>query len=71
MAERKSVETCRWGRQTIRVPYPYWLDAEDRPWTCMRDEAPRPLENTDVCHNCPRWQPHRLVPGEPPDPSRA
>lgn len=66
MAEPKAVETCRWARPTIRVPYPHWTEAEDKPWTCMRDEAPRPLEDTDVCRECPRWQPHRVDAAELP-----
>jgi len=60
MTNPTSVETCRFARQTIRMPYPIWLDADDKPWTCLRDAQPRPLEDTSVCHDCPRWRPHRV-----------
>ena len=61
MDDRSSVETCRWARLTVRLPYPLWLDAEDKPWSCMRDDAPRPLDDTDPCHECARWEPRHLA----------
>ena len=60
MAERMSVETCRWAKPTIRAPFPQWLEAESKAWTCFRDAEPRALEDPSVCQECPRWQPHRL-----------
>lgn len=60
MGESSSVENCRWSRLTIQLPYPVWLESEDKPWSCLRDKEPRPLEDTDICHGCPRWEPRRL-----------
>lgn len=54
------VESCRWACMTVRLPYPLWLESEDKPWSCLRDPGPNPLESTDVCRGCPRWQPDRL-----------
>lgn len=61
MDERCSVETCRWARPTVRLPYPYWLDSEDKPWACLREPEPKTLEDTDVCKECPRWDPRHLA----------
>lgn len=60
MDKTSSVETCRWSRMTVRLDAPYWLEAEDKPWACLRDHEPRPLEDTDICHGCPRWDPRHL-----------
>lgn len=60
MPEPAAVETCRWARLTIRTPYPHWLDAEDRPWSCLCKSEPRTLDDPAECHHCPRWMPHRL-----------
>jgi hypothetical protein len=55
MKNLHSVTTCQSGVATLSLPYPLWLDAEDRPWSCTRTAEPRPLEFTDVCATCPRW----------------
>lgn len=60
MTDQTSVETCRFARLTVRMPYPLWLEAEDKPWTCLRDDPPRTLDDTSVCHGCARWMPHRV-----------
>ena len=60
MDEQTGVETCRWARLTVRLPYPLWMESEDKPWSCLRDQEPRPLEDTAVCHGCPRWEPRHL-----------
>jgi hypothetical protein len=60
MNDEQNVATCRWARQTLYLPYPMWLNAEDQPWTCLRDAEPRPLDDTDICRDCPRWEPRRL-----------
>lgn len=60
MDQASSVETCRWARMTVRLSYPLWLDSEDKPWSCLREPEPRPLEDTAVCHGCPRWEPRHL-----------
>lgn len=61
MPDPSSVETCRWARPTIRLPYPHWLEAEAKPWACLRDQEPRPLDDPAVCAGCPRWQSRRLA----------
>lgn len=60
MNERPSVESCRWARLTVRLPYPLWMESEDKPWSCLRDQEPRPLDDTAVCRGCPRWEPRHL-----------
>ena len=61
MDERSSVENCRWARLTLRLPYPLWLESENTPWSCLRNAEPRLLDDTAVCHDCPRWEPRRLA----------
>ena len=56
MTQTISAHDCRWGEQTIDLPWPEWLDAWDAPWTCCRDPKPRRLLTTDECANCPRWE---------------
>ncbi|MEW6321211.1 MAG: hypothetical protein AB1635_08980 [Acidobacteriota bacterium] len=60
MDEQTGVESCRWARPTVRLPYPQWLESEQKPWTCLRDAQPNSLEDTDICHDCPRWESRRL-----------
>lgn len=61
MDQRPNVENCRWARLTLRLPYPLWLEFEDKPWSCLRNAEPRPLDDTAVCHDCPRWEPRHLA----------
>lgn len=61
MDDHPSVETCRWARLTLRLPYPFWLEAEEKPWSCLRDTEPRALDDTAICRGCPRWEPRRLA----------
>jgi hypothetical protein len=49
--------TCRWAIPTLLLPAPYWWDAEDRPWACIRGGTPRVLETTEACADCPCWEP--------------
>ena len=65
MPEPNAVETCRWSRLTIRTPYPYWLAAEDRPWSCLCAADPKTLADPALCRQCERWTPHRLDPDLP------
>ena len=46
--------TCPWAVATLSLAAPAWLDAETAPWTCVRGAAPRVLETTDECVDCPR-----------------
>jgi hypothetical protein len=55
-AERHA-STCRWATPTLFLPAPYWWDAEVRPWACIRGDTPRVLDTTEVCAECPHWEP--------------
>jgi hypothetical protein len=61
MNELPSVVNCRWARPTVRLPYPYWLNAEELPWACLRDPEPHLLEDAERCRDCPRWDPRHLT----------
>jgi hypothetical protein len=54
---KRTAANCKWARPTMSMPAPIWLEAWDSPWTCVRDERPRPLPDTEICSDCPRWQP--------------
>ena len=57
--ERKHLAAnCRWATPTLLLEAPWWLDAWDFPWTCVRDPVPHPLPTTDICILCSRWEPH-------------
>ena len=57
---------CRWAMPTLFLRPPLWLEAEDYPWSCVRDETPRVLSSTDVCATCPDWELRRMgAAGEP------
>jgi hypothetical protein len=53
----RSASTCRWAVPTISLPDPVWTEADQSPWTCVRDATPRVLETTERCAACPRWEP--------------
>ena len=57
MSEIRSAAGCRWATPTLFLAAPYWFEAEDSPWACVRDAAPRVLTTTDACASCPRWEP--------------
>jgi hypothetical protein len=54
---QQTASTCRWARPTLFFDAPLWFDAENRPWTCVRDAAPNALSTTEACASCPRWEP--------------
>jgi hypothetical protein len=56
MADVRTVQCCRWAEPTLFVAHPYWTDAEDYPWSCLADGLPRPVQDTEVCSVCGRWQ---------------
>jgi hypothetical protein len=56
MTDIRRQEPCRWRGLTLFLPYPHWLGAEQDPWSCVRDVSPRPLETTEECLTCPRWE---------------
>lgn len=55
-AERKDIQHCRWADQTLLLDEPYWLNAWDFPWSCHRNGAPHPVEDTRECRTCARWE---------------
>lgn len=61
----KSASTCRWAVPTLSREGPEWLEAENSPWTCARDNAAHVLETTEPCEACPHWEARRASnPGE-------
>ena len=60
MDDESRVESCRWAKPTLQLPYPVWLNSEDTPWSCLRDREPRLLEDTAICLGCPRWESRRV-----------
>jgi len=61
MAARRDVQHCGWAQPTLFLASPLWTAAEDCPWSCDADGAPRPIEDTRVCGACGRW-----IPADPP-----
>lgn len=56
MTKTQGAGNCRWAVPTLTLESPAWADAEDRPWTCTRDETPEGLESTTTCESCVRWE---------------
>lgn len=57
MSANQGAANCRWAVPTLFLSTPAWADADDRPWSCLRDGTPHELESTDYCRNCVRWEP--------------
>ena len=53
---RYTPQHCRWAEPTLYLPLPFWLDGWDSPWSCRRGDPPRPIESTEECATCPRWE---------------
>jgi hypothetical protein len=51
-----SASTCRWATPTLFLQAPFWFEAENAPWTCVRDAAPRLLDTAEPCATCLRWE---------------
>jgi hypothetical protein len=51
--------TCHWLTPTRLMPSPHCLEAAGRPWSCVRDGHPRPLDMGELhqCATCARWEP--------------
>lgn len=49
---------CHWLTPTRLMPHPYWLNAGLKPWSCMHDRRPRPLDASALsqCATCTRWE---------------
>ena len=54
--------TCHWLTPTRIMPHAFSFDADTRPWTCLRDGAPRALCNDEfeACSACPRREARTL-----------
>jgi len=63
MTDKHSAANCQWATPTLLLQPPLWLEASDRPWSCVRDAAPSILDTTEICAACPRWEPHAQSPG--------
>jgi hypothetical protein len=59
MANPDNAVTCHWLTPTRIMPHPYGFEAGVRPWSCLRDGCPRPLDMSELrqCATCPRWEP--------------
>lgn len=56
MTKSQGAANCRWAVPTLLLSSPEWADANERPWSCLRDEAPVELESTIACATCVRWE---------------
>ena len=58
MERTESPVTCHWLTPTRVMPSPYWFEAGVRPWSCLRDSYPRPLDASELhqCATCARWE---------------
>ena len=61
-ATNHNLVTCRWLTPTRLMPHVFWLEADAKPWSCLRDGCPRPLTMPEIreCGNCPRWEAHNF-----------
>jgi hypothetical protein len=57
MPDGHTIQRCRWAEPTLFLINPLWMAAEEYPWSCRRDDAPHPVEDTTTCRTCARWQP--------------
>jgi len=50
---------CQWLTPTRNMPEPYRVEALTRPWSCIRDGYPRPLNPQELCDcaTCARREP--------------
>lgn len=64
MERSPNAANCRWAVPTLFLSAPAWLQAWDDPWSCVRDGEARPLDSTEPCADCPRWES-----GPKPDPT--
>jgi hypothetical protein len=56
MNNRQLDHKCRWAVPTVFLPYPLWLEGEHAPWSCECDGTAVPLETTETCLDCPRFE---------------
>jgi len=53
----RAAHSCRWSEPTLFRPFPQWLEADDRPWSCLNPRNPHPFESTEACRTCAEWEP--------------
>jgi hypothetical protein len=53
----RHASTCRWATPTLFLAPPFWFEADNAPWTCVRDVTPHVLDTTEPCAICGRWEP--------------
>lgn len=51
-----TIQRCRWAEPTLFLANPLWMAAEEYPWSCRRDGLPKPVDDTDACQKCGRWE---------------
>jgi hypothetical protein len=57
MAEKQTVQHCRWAEPTLLVDDLTWTEAEAYPWSCTADGDPHTLADVELCASCGRWVP--------------
>ena len=59
METTNNAVTCHWLSPTRIMPEPYRIEALTRPWACIRDGYPRPLDSHELCDcaSCVRREP--------------
>jgi hypothetical protein len=59
MTTPEDLATCHSLTPTRLMLHPYRLEADVKPWSCLRDGYPRPLDMGELreCRICPRWEP--------------
>ena len=70
MTENQGAANCRWGVPTLLLNNQAWTDADQRPWSCLRDGTPQELETAEPCRTCMAWEARPEKPvsfGEPCD----
>ena len=45
MTKPGGVVTCHWLAPTRIMPHPLCFEADARPWSCLRDGRPRPMND--------------------------
>ena len=55
MKVERQANSCRWATPTMFLQWPYWLDAQDWPWSCTREGRLRLLSSSEPCGDCPNW----------------
>jgi hypothetical protein len=62
MESHNEFVTCHWLTPTRILPHPFSYEADEKPWTCLRDGRPRALGACELehCPHCARWEARTL-----------